>query len=514
MRRYLHPFDAAKLPHKEADVLVVGAGIAGLWTALHLPADTRCTVICKYGTDQSNSWLAQGGVAAVMDENDTFASHIHDTMVAGAGLCNEKTVTVLVDEAPENMRELMTYDVPFDRNPDGSLQLGREGGHSCRRILHSGGDATGRAITKGLLEAIPEHPNITLLTDTLLVDILTKDGGVCGALVKSGDEMSVIDTANVVLATGGIGHLYRFTTNPRGAVGDGIAAAVRAGALTERMEMIQFHPTTLIEDRELTEDDRLFLISEAVRGEGAILRNAAGDNFMKTVHPMKDLAPRDIVTRGILAELDRTGERFARLDVSGMTRAFFAGRFPTIFGKCESVGIHLTDDYIPVHPAQHYFMGGLATDENGSTGLPGLWAVGECACNGVHGANRLASNSMLECLVFGRRAAQAVTAAARPKPGACTASHTESGEILTEERAAELRDALRREMDADVGAVRHPDGLAAAAAKVAEMERELDGKQLTPDGAAELYAMLTIASLVIRDARARHESVGAHYLVP
>lgn len=513
MRRYLHSFDTTVLPQSETDVLVVGAGIAGLWTALHLPAHVRCTVICKHGTDQSNSWLAQGGVAAVMDSTDTFASHIHDTLVAGAGLCDEKAVTCLVDEAPDNMRELMTYDIPFDRNPDGSLQLGREGGHSCRRILHSGGDATGRAITRGLLEALPDHPNITLLTDTLLVDILTNYGGVCGALVKKGDDLSVISTANVVLATGGIGHLYRYTTNPRGAVGDGIAAAVRAGAKVTRMEMIQFHPTTLMAG-DAREDDRLFLISEAVRGEGAVLRNAAGERFMQAVHPMMDLAPRDIVTRGILAELDRTGEQFARLDVSGMTRAFFAGRFPTIFEKCESVGIRLTDDPIPVHPAQHYFMGGLATDESASTDLPGLWAVGECACNGVHGANRLASNSMLECLVFGRRCAAAVMQAARPAPERVALAHTQDGAPLPAEQAAEMREALRCEMDKAVGAVRHPAGLAEAKETVCRMLAETEGRQLNSDDAAELYAMLTVADMVISAALARHESVGAHYLVP
>ncbi|MBO5788929.1 MAG: FAD-dependent oxidoreductase, partial [Clostridia bacterium] len=317
MRRYLRDFDTSRLPSLETDVLIVGAGIAGLWTALHLPKKTTCTVICKYGYEECNSWLAQGGVAAVFDDDDTFESHIKDTLTAGAGLCNEEVVDILVREAPENMSELISFGVPFDRDDEGNLHMGREGGHSCRRILHSGGDATGRAITFALREKTKSHSNIQICEDTVLTEIFTDEHGVCGALVKDINGYRYVKTANVVMASGGIGHIYRYTTNPRGANGDGIAAAVRAGAKVDRMEMIQFHPTTLITKKKT---ERQFLISEAVRGEGAILRNGAGEAFMESVHPLKDLAPRDVVTIGILNELKRTGEPHAYLDVSSMTR--------------------------------------------------------------------------------------------------------------------------------------------------------------------------------------------------
>ena len=508
MRRYLLNFDTDTLPTEHTDVLVVGAGIAGLWTALHLDDKTSVTVLCKYDPHTSNSFLAQGGVAAVVREDDTFESHMEDTFTAGAGLCNHQSVETLVKEAPEAIRELIDLEVPFDRTEDGELAVGREGGHSCRRILHSGGDATGRIIVLSLLEAVAAKPSVTLSPNTALIDILTDDDGVVGALVEKDGALHLIRTPNVVLATGGIGRIYRYTTNPKGANGEGIAAAVRAGTEVDRMEMVQFHPTTFYSQKT---DGRLFLISEAVRGEGAILRNSGGEAFMEHVHKLKDLAPRDIVTRGILKELQYTGEEYARLDVSSMTREFFSKRFPTIFGQCEASGLHLTDDMIPVHPAQHYFMGGISVDLNGRTSVPGLWAVGECACNGVHGGNRLASNSMLECLVFGKRVALDVLEASLPSretPVRFSASAPEATCDLSV-----WRKELRHVMDENVGAIRTEDRLQYASSWLSVAIASLEHATITSKEQASLYGMLTVAQLIVDGARRRPDSIGAHYML-
>ena len=384
------------------DYIIVGSGLAGLYAAYKASMKGSVAVITKSFLRESNSFNAQGGIAAVIAKDDNFESHIADTLEAGAGLCDEEAVRVLVQEGPENIRELVELDIPFDTNPEGELQITREGGHSCRRIVHCGGDATGRETTKRLGELISARDNVKIAFRTHLVDLLTEDGQVRGAIIFDG-KLKLVRCSAVVLATGGIGHVYRYTTNPRGAMGDGIAAARRAGAELALMEMVQFHPTTLISKKD---SSRLFLISEAVRGEGGILKNSKGEPFMQGKHRRADLAPRDIVTREILKELKQSGEHHVFLDVSSMTREFFSQRFPTIFGRCEEEGVHLTDMQIPVRPAQHYFMGGIKTDLNGMTNIKGLYSCGESACTGIHGANRLASNSMLECLVFGRRAAR------------------------------------------------------------------------------------------------------------
>ena len=509
MRRYLRDFHLGGLKIVKTDVLIVGTGIAGLWTALHLLPKMNCTVICKHRFENSNSWLAQGGVAAVFDKNDTFSSHIKDTLVAGAGLCDEEVVDILVREAPENIRELMYAGVIFDKDENGILHMGREGGHSCRRILHSGGDATGRAITHTLLKRIKEKNNVRLLPQTRIVEVFTNEQGILGALLESGCEYFAVETPHIVLATGGIGQIYQHTTNPGGAIGDGIATAIRAGVEVKHMEMVQFHPTTLVNSKN---SDRTFLISEAVRGEGAILRNQNGEAFMSEVHPMKDLAPRDIVTRGILKELKSTGDAFVNLDVSSMSTSFFAQRFPTIFAKCEISGIHLTHDDIPVHPAQHYFMGGIATDKNGATNIPGLWAVGECACNGVHGANRLASNSMLECLVFGKRCASAIETGKRKISALPIFAYENPETSLDEKKILQMQVALKYLMENSLGPVRTKKGIKEAVEQIDGMLETMEKVSLSNDFAADLYSMLIISKSVAECALHRESSVGAHYL--
>lgn len=512
MKRYLFDYDISTLPREHYDVLIVGSGIAGLYAGLHLDPSMKCALITKVHIQHVNSWLAQGGIASVISPDDTFESHIHDTLVAGAGLCNEEAVRVLVTEGPENIRELVELGVPFDTNPEGELQIGREGGHSCRRIVHCGGDATGRETTRRLGQIALERKNLNMMFDTYLVDILTEDGRVVGALIDDGTPR-VIVTSNVILATGGIGYVYRYTTNPSGAIGDGIAAAVRAGAVPENMEMVQFHPTTLYAP---SYSERLFLISEAVRGEGGILRNHKGENFMESRHPMASLAPRDIVTRGILAELAQSGEEFVYLDVSSMEDKFFSRRFPTIYAECHQFGIRVPFDAIPVRPAQHYQMGGVKTDLNGMTCIEGLYACGETASTGIHGGNRLASNSLLECLVFGRRAAQHICGTARRQPGAFSLSAIEDStgsRVLSNIEIAEYRRQIRMVMTRDVAAIRTMAGLARARDEVGAIRDLLQTCALKGRQHYALYGMAQTAMMVIEGALARKESVGAHYLV-
>ncbi len=510
MKRYLFDYDINALPRLHYDVLIVGSGIAGLYAGLHLDPSMKCAIITKLHIQDGNSWLAQGGIAAVVSPDDNFESHIRDTLVAGAGLCNEDAVRVLVEEGPENIRELIDLEVPFDTNADGDLLIGREGGHSCRRVVHCGGDATGRETTRRLGKVALSRKNIEMLFDTYLVDILTEDGRVVGAVIDDG-EPKVVVTSNIILATGGIGALYLYTTNPAGAIGDGIAAAVRAGAVTENMELVQFHPTTLFVPNQ---GDRTFLISEAVRGEGGLLRNRKGERFMIGRHPMCELAPRDIVTRGILAELETSGDECVYLDVSSMDEAFFSLRFPTIYGECHNFGVKVPKMSIPVRPAQHYQMGGIKTDLDGRTNIEGLYACGECASTGIHGANRLASNSLLECLVFGRRAARHICGKAISSPTVPVIKQEESGSrLLSATERTELRRRIRNLMTRDAAAIRTNAGLTRAGAQLDELAQILESAVLKEQADYELYSMVQVASLIVDGALARKESIGAHYLV-
>jgi L-aspartate oxidase len=511
MRRYLTDFDTRELEQLHTDVLVVGSGIAGLYAALHIPPSLSCTIITKTDKiEKSNSWLAQGGIAAVISPSDNIESHIADTLEAGAGLCDEKAVRVLVSEGPENIRELIEMDIPFDTNPEGELQIGREGGHSCRRIVHCGGDATGRETTKRLGQLVLDRENLEVRFSTYLIDILVEEGAVVGALIFDG-AFKVIVCSNILIATGGIGHLYRYTTNPRGSVGDGIAAAMRAGAETGLMEMVQFHPTTLLSPHGKS---RLFLISEAVRGEGATLRNLRGEAFMASEHRLKDLAPRDIVTRAILKDMERTGDDHVLLDVSHMSEEFFSNRFPTIFAKCREEGINIPTQPIPIHPAQHYFMGGIKTDLNGMTSIDGLYAAGECACTGIHGANRLASNSMLECLVFGRRVARHIAASRRTGREKLTFSgaSSASGTVLPRAEISARHELLRKIMSRHVGAVKTQKGLEIARTEIGRMREMLEASCMNNIDEFELLNMVTVAEEIVLSSLSRKTSIGAHYL--
>ena len=513
IRKYLYNEKAAGAEEYPFDVLIIGSGIAGLYAALHLDESLQCAMVTKANIDQSNSYLAQGGIAAVMSKDDDFEGHIQDTLTAGAGLCELEAVKVLVEEGPENIRTLIDMQIPFDVNSEGDLLITREGGHHMRRIVHCGGDATGKETTKQLGRLALKKENLHFFFESYLVDLLTDEKGVCGAVVMVGEEYRIFRSRNVILATGGIGQIYEYTTNPAGAVGDGIAAARRAGAKLSNMEMVQFHPTTLIAD---DKPDRLFLISEAVRGEGAILRNSRGEAFMKGKHELADLAPRDIVTREIIKELDRIGESHVFLDASSMTTEFFSNRFPTIYNQCLSKGINLTADYIPVRPAQHYLMGGVKTDLDARTSIEGLYCCGESAESGIHGGNRLASNSVLECLVFGRRAARHINANFRPcgEKNVGPANVEALGSIAFSDQFYEQAEkTLKRIMTKYAGPERSFDGMLKGIKELEEIKEQLDNAYLSNPYHYKVYNMMQNALCILESAYARKESVGAHYIV-
>jgi L-aspartate oxidase len=496
----------------KTDVLVVGAGIAGLYTALHIDPSSSVLVLSKEGIEISNSYLAQGGIAAAMEPTDRPVFHVEDTLVAGAGLCDKEAVEVLCAEGPGDIENLRRLNVPFDLDGGGDLSLGREGGHHRNRIVHAGGDATGREAVKTLAAIAHQRENITFMEHTCLVDILLDNKGeVCGALLNN-DGYILVSTGNVVIATGGIGQVYEYSTNPAVATGDGLGAAIRAGAVLKDMEFIQFHPTGLYSE---TKENRAFLISEAVRGDGGKLINRAGERFMANKHELGELAPRDIVARGILSELEETGEKCVFIDITHKSREELEKRFPTIYHECMRRGIDISKQYIPVRPVQHYMMGGIATNLYGMTNIVGLFACGEAARTGVHGANRLASNSMLECLVFGRRAAEHINALGRKVPE-LTALPEDVPEIPTKILGYDyegLRERLRHIMNTYAYIVRTQAGLKTAQAEMEEIAQVLSENYLEDRAYLELTNLCLTSLEILKAALNRPSSVGAHYIV-
>ena len=514
MRRYLFDECPDLNLAKRYDVLIVGGGLAGLYAALNLSKNLSVALVVKTDFEAGSSWLAQGGMAAVVPKGgDTTESHLNDTLTAGAGHCKETAVRVLVKEGPSDIRQLAAMGVPFDREPDGSFHATREGGHSHNRIVHCGGDATGMQAVKRLGELVLLRSNITVYFRHYLVDILTDDGAVRGIVVNNGKHDLALLSRNCIIATGGIGQLYRYTTNPVGTTGDGIAACLRAGAPCEDMEFVQFHPTAFALGEE---NGRMFLISEAVRGEGGILRNKFGRAFMEHAHPLKDLAPRDIVTRCVLAEMEKTGDDKEYLDVSSMTRDFFTARFPTITEKCEAYGVHVPADWIPIRPTQHYLMGGVKTDLFGRTTVEGLYVCGEAACTGVQGANRLASNSTMECLVFGRRAAQDINDNCRPM----RLNEHLVPEVERFEKACpadrEIEDIIqtvRCMMTDRLGAVRTLAGIRIAVNAITELCFSYEDCRFTSLLGYQMMNNLTVSRQIAASALMRPNSLGAHSIV-
>ncbi len=476
-------------------VVVVGAGVAGLATALTLaPAPVVLVSRSKLGVDLASAW-AQGGIAAALDAEDSPALHAIDTHTAGDGLCVAEAVDAVTRAGPEVIRQLEAWGARFDRDAAGRIALGREGGHGRHRIAHVR-DATGAAVTDALVTAARATSSITILEGVEAEDLLLDEGRVVGLAARRGAERLVLAARAVVLATGGIGGLYARTSNPLGARGDGLALAARVGARLMDLEFVQFHPTAIDVGR-----DPMPLATEALRGEGAVLINDAGERFMLGQHALAELAPRDIVARGIWRE--RAAGRRVFLDAREALGTAFPDRFPTVLAACQQSGIDPRVAPIPVAPAAHYHMGGLETAADGATSLAGLWAVGECACTGLHGANRLASNSLLEAVVYGVAAANTISGL----PAAVARPHAPPG-FLRETAAAKAPDAmaaLRQCMEAGVGVLRRRESLAAALATLVRLRREAEaaGLRAVANGA-------TVGLMIAASAIGREESRGAH----
>ncbi|MBF0438893.1 MAG: L-aspartate oxidase [Magnetococcales bacterium] len=508
-----------------ADFLIIGAGVAGMDLALRLAGHGDVIILTKAEAGESNSYYAQGGIAAVLDPEDATDSHITDTLIAGAGLCNEQTVRHVVEHGPSSIRRLLDLGAPFTRESQGGFHLTQEGGHSTRRVIHTA-DATGRAVVEILLERATQHPRIQILSDHMAIDMVTsRKMGIfvpgqpnrcfgCYALEISTGRVVTLQARFTILASGGAGKVYRYTSNPDVATGDGIAMAYRAGCRVANMEFMQFHPTCLHHPKA-----KSFLISEAVRGEGGILVMKNGEPFMKRHHPSEDLAPRDIVARAIDYEMKRTGDPCVFLDITAKGKTFIEEHFPNIYKKCSELGIDMATEPIPVVPAAHYTCGGVVTNLEGKTDLDGLYAIGEVSHTGLHGANRLASNSLLECLVYSEAACASMLNTIREHP---RFSHPDiplwdSFDVCPCKEAVLIShnwDEIRRFMSTYVGIVRSDRRLGSARRRIEMLQQEINEYYwnccITRD-LLELRNIAQVASLIIRSAIHRKESRGLHF---
>jgi L-aspartate oxidase len=508
LRRYLVHFSSHNIPQLFTDVLVLGSGVAGLTSVLGLSPGIPVLVVTKGRLQEGSTSEAQGGVAAAIGPDDCPLEHYEDTVEAGCGLCDAEAVRVVTEEAWQRIAEMVELGVAFDRDGE-SFALAREGGHRRARILHANGDATGRAMEDALARRVLERGSLQVLEQTFTLDLLTLDGACHGALVWSeAHGLMMVRAKQTVLATGGCGRIYRETTNPRTGTGDGVAMSFRAGASLQDMEFVQFHPTTLY-----VAGASRALISEAVRGEGGVLKNRDGERFMPHYHPDAELAPRDVVSRSIIEEMRRTQHTNVYLDMRGMGQSL-ESRFPTITELCRRFGLEPAEDLIPVRPAAHYMIGGVRADLFGQTDIANLLACGEVACTGLHGANRLGSNSLIEGMVFGRRCAQKamenLERMAEP-----LSLHALQG--LPQEPSygslnlTDVEDSLRSLMWRSAGVVRNGHDLDEALEMITfwcryVMDKEFDGPQ-----GWQLQNMLTVARLIGMSARQREESRGVHF---
>jgi len=509
-RRYLVPFKANRLPHVFTDALVIGGGVAGLRAALAASDFGDVFLVTKTDLKESNTYYAQGGIATVWKPEDSFESHIQDTMTVACGLGNRAAVETVVRDAPERIRELIEWGANFDREIDGGLSIGREGGHSYNRIIHALGDATGRELANSLTRKVRQQQRIEVLEHTFVLDLVTVDDGCIGAIAWQKERgLFMILARKTILASGGAGVLYRETTNPPVATADGHAMAFRAGAVTRDMEMVQFHPTTIY----IAGATRA-LVTEAVRGEGATLIDRNGYRFMPEYHPMAELAPRDVVSRAMIHQMAKTQFTHVFLDARHMSEAAFRDRFPGIYNMCISFDVNPSKDPIPVHPSAHYMVGGVVTDLLGRSSIENLYAVGEVSNTGLHGANRLASNSLIEALVFGKRAGEHAGRLIADEsedliPPKLNIEIESSGR--TELDTGDVRSSLRSLMWRNVGIERNGPHLEEASEIITFWSRYVLDKTFDTPAGWELQNMLEVAALVARSASLRTETRGVHF---
>jgi len=537
MKRYVF-LDMKDAKIVKTDVVIAGCGIAGLYTALEINSGIKCILLNKSGIKKSNSMYAQGGVSAVIEDGDPGDStdlHFKDTLEAGNMINKEDAVRVMVDEAQDNIKNIIKLGVRFD-SENGKILLTREGGHSKKRILHCGGDATGLHITKSLYARISKRENIKVMNHVFLCDIITDSDGAKGVVVlDSKDKPIIIYAKKVVIATGGVGRIFRNSTNASCITGDGIAVALRAKAEISDMEFVQFHPTAMVHP---SETGRYFLISEALRGEGGILRNRKWDAFMKNAHPLGDLAPRDIVSRAIIKEMKKEDIPNVYLDITHKSRRFLMERFPTIYNECMKRGIDIAKVWIPVMPVQHYFMGGIKVDIFARSTIKNLYSVGESSNTGVHGANRLASNSLLECIVFAKRCAEDINVSIKEN------STKENSEKLydsydfsmeniefedffdkTENTIDEedntdqiflpdydsIASEIRFITTLNCGIIRNEKSLIDSYERISIMQSNIEKTILKTKKEIEAYNMVLVAKEIAGAAIRRKESIGAHF---
>ncbi len=504
-----------KMNYSNYSTVIIGSGIAGLYASLKLAeSGAKILLVTKSRLGESNSRYAQGGMVGVMKENkaDSVESHICDTIKAGAGLSEFDAVKYISEKSDAVVKDLLKLGVEFDKDESGNFTYTLEGAHSVNRVLHAGGDATGRMIEQALCAKIKANPNVEVYEKTMAVELLTNDDcGVNGVVVflEETQEYEAISTSAVILATGGLGQLYKYTTNPAGATADGITLAYHAGATLQDMEFVQFHPTALALDEE---SENRFLISEAVRGEGAKLVDADGHEFMHKYHEMAELAPRDVVTRAIFNEMGVNKLENVYLNATGIDAKKLAKRFPNISKKCLEHGIDISKDFIPVAPAAHYFMGGIKTDLEGKTSVEGLFAIGETASTGLHGGNRLASNSLLECVVCANAVAEHIKLGIRDKKLEAgdikfEEQFTIHGSQLTSKKTAQFREQLQTIMWENVGILRSKSSLFDALEQLAQLPL-IEGSSRE---SYELRNMIDAAKLVTICAINREESRGAHF---
>jgi L-aspartate oxidase len=519
-RRYLIPFKASRLAQQLADVLVIGGGVAGLRAAIAAAQEGADVLLLTKDTlHQSNTWYAQGGIAAVLQPQDSIESHVQDTLACGAGLCDEKAVHIVVAEGPQRVLELLSWGAHFDTkagNPH-DLSFGLEGGHSIARIVHAYGDATGKELAQTLINAVKGRETIRISEMSFVIDLLTDQGQCVGALALIKGEIHLIWAKRTIIASGGAGQLFRESTNPKIATADGHAMAYRAGAALKDMEMIQFHPTTLY-----VAGASRALITEAVRGEGAYIVDRNGYRFMMDYSPAGELAPRDVVSRAIVQQIRKTNFTHVYLDVRHLPAEPFKARFPQLAQLLEQFEIDPQKDLIPIQPATHYMIGGVDCDSHGKTSLPGLYAVGEAGCSGLHGANRLASNSLVEGLVFGARAGAdaARSVMGREVKFPHQLEHRVESSTKTELDLTDVKSSLRSLMWRNCAIERIGDRLSETREIIAFWSRYVMDKTFTPAGTGEdaipgweLQNMLTACFLITTAAYTRTESRGAHYRI-